>query len=128
MLSAARIVVSLVLGYAETVALAMVSTFALVHLRRDIVLDGRRLSMRYKLLQGVLWMVNSAIAGYLALLAAGNASHALTAALLAAALVVALWRNTEEARQTGLLYMLAASASIVAGVAVAYYARGLQMR
>lgn len=128
MLSAARIIVSLIFGYVVTVALVAASTFAIVHLRRDIVLDGRRLSTRYKLLQDLLWILHSAIGGYIALLIAWNASHTLTAALLAVILLVTLWRNSEEARQIGLLHMLAASGSIIIGIAAAYYLRGLQMR
>jgi hypothetical protein len=128
MLSAALIIVSLILGYVVTVALSMVSTFAIVHLRRSIVLDDNRLSTRYKLLQDLLWVLCSAIGGYLALLVAQHASLLLTAALLAAILIFMLWKNSAETRQVGLLYMLLTSACIVIGIASAYFIRTLQMR
>jgi uncharacterized membrane protein YfcA len=128
MLSAALIVVSLILGYVVTVTLSMVSTFAIVHFRRGIVVEDRRLTTRYKLLQNLLWIVHSAIGGYLALLVANHAPLLLTAVLLAAILILMLWKNTHETRQVGLLYMLLTSACVVAGIATAYLIRALQTR
>ncbi|MBS1800900.1 MAG: hypothetical protein JSS95_13880 [Acidobacteria bacterium] len=123
MLTAALIVVSLVLGYVVTVALSMVSTFAIVHFRRGLVVQDRRLRTRYKLLQDLLWIVYSAVGGYLALLAANHAPLPLTAMLLAAILILVLWKNSQETRQVGLLYMLLTSACIIAGIAAAYMLR-----
>jgi hypothetical protein len=127
MLSTALIIVSLILGYVVVAALTMVSTFAIASLNSSFVVDGHRLRTRYKLLQDALWTLSSGIGGYLALLAAREASLALTAILLAAVLLFVLWKNSEETRQIGLLHMLLMSACIVAGIAVAYIIRVLQI-
>ena len=128
MLAAALIVISLVLGYLVTVTLLSASTFVVVHHWRSIVLDGDRLSARYKLLQDLLWGLSSAIGGYLALLVAYDAPLQLTALLLAVFLIYMFWKNPTETRQIGLLYSLLTSACIVIGIAAAYLIRTLQIR
>jgi hypothetical protein len=126
MLSASLITVSLILGYVVVIALIMVSTFAIVKLRPQLAVENHRLSRRYKLLQDALWFLYSALGGYIAIVAAAEASISLTAALLATILVIAFWRNPEEAQQRGLPHMLLTSACIVAGIASAYLLRAWQ--
>jgi hypothetical protein len=127
MLSAALIIVSLILGYVIVAGLAMVSAFAITRHIPGFVVENHRLRTRYKLLQDALWAVSSCIGGYLALLAAQEASLALTATLLAVVLLFVLWKNGEETRQIGLLHMLLLSACIVTGIGVAYVIRILQI-
>jgi len=127
MLSAALIIVSLILGYVVVAALTMVSTFTVIRLQPRFVVESHRLRTRYKLLQDFLWVISSGIGGYLALLAAHEASLLATATLLSALLLFALWTNGEETRQLGLLHMLLKSACVIAGIAVAYIIRVLQL-
>ena len=127
MLSAALITVSLILGYLVVIAFTMVSVFTIATLHPHFPVENYRLRTRYKLLQSMLWFVFAFIGGYLAILAAAEASTLLTSGLLAVILVIALWRNPSEAKQRGLLHMLLASASIVAGISAAYAIRAWQL-
>ena len=120
MLSASLITVALILGYTVAVALMMLSVFGIAGTRPRLAVDNYRVRIRYKLLQDLLWIVYAGLGAYLSVWVAADAHPSLTAALLAAILIGVLWKNPEEARQTGLLHMLLSSACILAGIAVGY--------
>jgi hypothetical protein len=75
----------------------------------------------YLLLQDGMWFVCATIAGYASSwIAAESSSPWVGAALLGALLVGALWRNTEEVMQRGLIHTLLSSVCAVAGVATGF--------
>jgi len=128
MLSAALITVSLIIGYVVVIALTMVSIFTIAKLHPHFVVKNHRLRARYKLLQDIFWFGFALIGGYVAIMAAAEASTSLTSALLVVILLIALWKNSEETKQRGLPHMLLASASIVAGIGAAYAIRAWQLQ
>jgi hypothetical protein len=128
MLSAALITVSLILGYLVVIAFTMASVFTIATLHPHFPVENHRLRKRYKLLQSILWFVFAFIGGYMAIRAAAEASPLLASGLLAVILVFALWSNPTESKQRGLLHMLLASASIVAGISAAYAVTALKLR
>ena len=121
MISASLITVSLILGYVIAVGLSMVFVFGVVRMMPSLVHQDHRLRGIYLLLQDCMWFVCAALAGYASSwIAAESSSPWVGASLLGAVLVWAMWRNTEEVMQRGLIHMLLASACACAGVAVGF--------
>jgi hypothetical protein len=122
MISITLIAVSLILGYVIAVGLSMVFVFGVVRMLPSLVRQDHRLSGIYLLLHDGIWFVSAAVAGYAASWVAVESSAPWGGAtLLGVVLVVAMWRNTEEVMQRGLIHMLLASGCAVAGVATGFW-------
>jgi hypothetical protein len=122
MISITLIAVSLILGYVIAVGLSMVFVFGFVRILPSLVRQDHRLSGIYLLLQDGIWFVSAAAAGYAASwIAVESSAPWAGAALLGVVLVGAMWRNTEEVMQRGLIHMLLASGCAFAGVAAGFW-------
>jgi hypothetical protein len=122
MISVILIAVSLILGYIVAVGVSIVFVFGVVRMLSSLVRQNQRLTGIYLLLQDGIWFVSAAVAGYAASwIAAESLAPWVGAALLGVVLIGAMWRNTEEVMQRGLIHMLLASGCAVVGVAVGFW-------
>jgi hypothetical protein len=88
----------------------------------SLVRQDHHLTGIYLLLQDAMWFVCAAAAGYASSwIAVESSSPWVGAALLGVVLVWALWRNTEEVMQRGLIHMLLASGCAFAGVVAGFW-------
>jgi hypothetical protein len=121
MLSAALIVVSLSIGYILVVGLVGSTTYGLAMLKPSLAVRDHRITTTFNLFQDVVWLIFSALGGYVVATGAAEASPRLAAALFAAILIFVVWRNMDEARHRGMIHMLITSSFILVGIAAGYF-------
>ena len=127
MFSLAVTTISLVAGYAIVAGLIALTTFGLASMMPILAVANGRLRGGYKLLTMILWLIFSALGAYVACTIATMASPRNAAAALAIVLLIVVWRNKSETKQTGLLAMLGLSLCIIAGVAAGFVLRTKQI-
>jgi hypothetical protein len=120
MLTVSLIVVSVILGYLLAVASSMVTTFVVARQWPGFAVRDHRMRNLYLLLQDALWLPSGAAAGYAASWLVAGSMPWLAATILAVTVIAAMWRNTEEVMQRGLVHMLLASACVAFGVGIGF--------
>jgi len=120
MLTVSLIVVSVILGYLLAVALSMVTIFVVARQWPGFAVRDHRMRNLYLLLQDALWLPSGAAGGYAASWLVADSFPWLAATVLAATVIAAMWLNTEEVMQRGLVHMLLANACFATGVGVGF--------
>ncbi len=122
MIAAIYMAGGLLVGYTIIVASFMVATMGLASAAPTFAVQGYCIRKSYKILQAFLWLLCTFAGAFTAALLLGEIYPVISALLLAAGLIVVLWRNTWEARQRGLPHQILMSAMSVAGVVLGFVA------
>ncbi len=107
-------------GYAITVVISMVSTFAVAIALPRFVEADHLIRNGYKLVQEAFWLLAAIAGGYTTSLIVKGIHPLLTEAALIAALIWILWDNSWEARQRGMAHQVLITTLTVLGVAGGY--------
>lgn len=111
---------AIALGYAATVAIAMISTFAVTMALPKFVEEDFLIRNGYKLVHEGFWLVCAVTGGFVAAVVVKGVHPMVTEALLAGALIWVLWENSWEARQRGTAHQVLITTLTVLGVAAGY--------
>lgn len=105
-----------IVGYLVTAALSLGGTMVLTSTAPGLVVSAHRLRAPYKLAHEGLWFICVLLGSLAAAWCGSLADRREQEVLLLAALLLALWRNTWEARQRGTAHQLLISALTIAAV------------
>jgi hypothetical protein len=124
MITAAFLLLAIVLGYLVTVGLSMAATFAMTTASPDLVARDYRITPRYKFLQDGVWLVCTTVGAYITALVLGR-DHSPWIGGLALMLVLigVLWMNAWEMRQRGVGHQILMSIATVVGVSAGFFLR-----
>jgi hypothetical protein len=128
MITGTWIAVALLLGYSVTVACALAVTFGLTSSSPAFVIKAHHMTVSYKRLQIVTWLVCVTLGAFVTCAVAQGTQPFITASSLAAIFIAMLWMNTWEARQRGLGHQLLMSVTSVAGVIAGYELAGRYLK
>ncbi len=107
-------------GYAVTVVISMILTFAVAIALPRFVEADHLIRNGYKLVHEGFWLVAAVAGGYTTSLIVKGIHPLVTEAALLAALIWILWDNSWEARQRGMAHQVLITALTVLGVAGGY--------
>ncbi len=120
MLSLIVITAALAAGYLIAVGLSLITTFGIGSAFPGLVMENYHVRGRYKLLQDGIWLICTAVAGYVTSLIADGKSPLLVGGLLTGILVAVVWINNWEVRQRGMAHQILMSVAAVAGVTIGF--------
>jgi hypothetical protein len=120
MISVTVMIVAILAGYVVVVGVTLAVTLAMGSSAPESVVVEHRVRRRFKVTQDLVWLASAALGGFVAALIAGTVRPWMVAALLMAALVLVLWKNTWEARQRGLTHQILITLASVVGVGIGF--------
>lgn len=121
MISAIFISVALLVGWLITVSIAAAVTMAIGAAAPGfVVTDYHTVRFRYKVTETLVWLACASIGSFAATWIVGDFHPMVGAALLAATMIVVLWRNTWEAHQRGLAMQILITAASITGVVIGF--------
>jgi hypothetical protein len=116
-----QISIALLLGYGLAVGGLLLATFGLTaSVPPGFVTKQYRVTPKYKRLQALIWLVCVTAGAFVTCAIAQGAHRWLVSAVLAAAFLTVLWRNSWEARQRGMAHQILMSVISVVGVVAGF--------
>ncbi len=121
MISAIFIALGLLAGWAVTVAIAATVTMAVgAAAPWFVVTDYHTVRFRFKVMESLVWLAGATLGGFATAWIVGQMHPWVGAALLIAAMIAVLWRNSWEAHQRGLAMQILMTMESVIGVVTGF--------